>query len=84
MNLVIEDPAKDGFMAIARDNRLGKRLLQLLDDIDRHPFTGIGKPERLKGRPGQWSRRIDGYHRLVYKIENDNIRIVECGEHYEG
>jgi toxin YoeB len=71
-------------MAIAGDRRLGKRLTSLLDDIDRHPFTGIGKPESLKGGPGQWSRRIDGYHRLVYKIEDDKIVIVECGEHYEG
>ena len=69
-------------MTFARDKQLGKKLEQLLDDIDRHPFTGIGKPERLKGRPGQWSRRIDDYHRLVYKIENDEIRILECGQHY--
>ena len=48
------------------------------------PFTGIGKPEPLRGRPGQWSRRIDDYHRLIYKIENDEIIITECGGHYEG
>jgi toxin YoeB len=81
---IIEDPAWDGFWAIAEDKKLGKKLKQVLDDINRHPFTGIGKPERLKGRPGQWSRRIDEYHRLVYKIENDEIRILECGKHYEG
>ena len=84
MRLVIDDSAKDGFWTIARDKRLSKRLEQLTDDINRHPFEGIGKPERLKGRPGQWSRRIDDYHRLVYKIENDEIRILECGGHYEG
>jgi toxin YoeB len=84
MNVVIDKVAKEGFWAIARDKRLGKKLEQLLDDISRHPFTGIGKPELLKGRPGQWSRRIDEYHRLVYKIENDEIKILECGKHYEG
>ena len=84
MRLLIEDSARDGFMSIARDGKLGKSLEKLLDAIDRNPFTGIGKPERLKGRPGEWSRRIDGYHRLVYKIEGDNIRITECGGHYEG
>ena len=76
-------PALEGFFALAEDRKLLKRLKDLMKDIDRHPFTGIGKPERLKGRPGEWSRRIDGYHRLVYKIENDEIKIVECGGYYE-
>ena len=71
-------------MTVAGDRKLGKKLAELLEAIDRNPFTGIGKPERLKGRPGEWSRRIDGYHRLVYKIENDEIKILECGGHYEG
>ena len=84
MRLIIEDSARDGFLTLARDKRLGKKLEELLDAIDRSPFTGIGKPERLKGRPGQWSRRIDQYHRLVYKIEDDEIKILECGGHYEG
>ena len=84
MRVIIEDPAREGFFAIAGNGKLIKRLKKLLDDIDRQPFTGIGKPEPLKGRPGHWSRRIDEYHRLVYKIENDEIRILECGEHYEG
>jgi toxin YoeB len=84
MNIVIQDSARDGFMTIAGDRKLGKRLTDLLNDIDRHPFTGIGKPEKLKGRPGEWSRRIDQYHRLIYKIEDDAIRITECGGHYEG
>ena len=84
MRLIIEDSARDGFMSLSRDRKLGEKLTDLLNDIDRHPFTGIGKPEKLKGRPGEWSRRIDGYHRLVYKIEGDNIRITECGGHYEG
>ena len=83
MRKIIDDSAWDGFWAIAMDRKLGKKLKDLLDDINRHPFSGTGKPEPLKGRPGQWSRRIDGYHRLVYKIENDEIKILECGKHYE-
>jgi toxin YoeB len=71
------------FFDLAEDKALFKRLKDLLRDIDRHPFTGIGKPEKLKGRPGQWSRRIDDYHRLVYEIKNDEIVIRECGGHYE-
>ena len=84
MRLIIEDSARDGFLSLARDRKLGEKLTDLLNDIDRHPFTGIGKPEKLKGRPDEWSRRIDDYHRLVYKIEGDMIKIVECGGHYEG
>jgi toxin YoeB len=84
MRKSIDDSAFDGFMSIAGDRQLGKRLTQILNDIDRHPFTGIGKPEKLKGRPGEWSRRIDDYHRLVYKIEDGAIIITECGGHYEG
>ena len=83
MRKIIEDPAWEGYMAIAGDRKLGKKLKDLLDDINRHPFMGIGKPEKLKGRPGEWSRRIDDYHRLIYKIENDAIIITECGGHYE-
>ena len=83
MRKIIEDSAWEGYRAISEDRKLYKRLLDLLEDINRHPFTGIGKPERLKGRPGEWSRRIDKYHRLVYKIEDDAIKIVECGGHYE-
>ena len=84
MKKIIEDSAWDGYSAIMTDRKLGKKLIAILNDINRHPFTGIGKPEKLKGRPGEWSRRIDDYHRLVYKIENDEIIIVECGGHYEG
>jgi toxin YoeB len=84
MRKVIEDSAWDGFRKISEDRKLYKKLLDLLDDISRHPFTGIGKPELLKGRPGQWSRRIDKYHRLIYEVKDGAIKILECGKHYEG
>jgi toxin YoeB len=83
MRKIIEDSAWDGYRALSSDRKLWKKLIDLLDDINRHPFTGIGKPEKLKGRPGEWSRRIDNYHRLIYKIENDEIIITECGGHYD-
>jgi len=76
---VVED-----FFDLAENRALFKKLKDLLKDIDRHPFTGIGKPEKLKSRPGEWSRRIDDYHRLVYEIKDDEITITECGGHYEG
>ena len=66
-----------------QDKRTLRRILQLLKDIDRNGYTGIGKPEPLKGDlSGYWSRRIDGENRIVYKIENHILKIVQCGSHY--
>ena len=60
-----------------------KRIKELIRDIDRDPFKGIGKPEPLKGNwSGYWSRRIDHEHRLVYRISGDQILIVKCKGHY--
>lgn len=60
-----------------------KRINQLIRDIERGPFSGIGKPEPLKHHlSGFWSRRIDDSHRLVYAIENDVILIAQCRDHY--
>jgi len=60
-----------------------KRINQLLKDIDRNVYEGIGKPERLSGDlAGYWSRRIDDCNRIVYKIKDGNIIIAQCGSHY--
>lgn len=60
-----------------------KRINQLIRDIQRDPFNGIGKPEPLKHElTGLWSRRIDDEHRLVYAVEGENIIIVQCRYHY--
>jgi len=60
-----------------------KKINKLLKDISRQPFTGIGKPEPLKFQyAGYWSRRIDGEHRLIYKVKDDEIQIVKCRFHY--
>ena len=67
-----------------QDKKTLKRMNNLLRDIDRRPFSGIGKPEPLKGnRQGYWSRRIDEVNRIVYKVERDQVVIVQCGGHYE-
>ena len=59
------------------------RINELLKAITRDSFKGIGKPEPLKGNlSGWWSRRIDIEHRLVYKIENKNIIVLQCRFHY--
>lgn len=60
-----------------------KRIHVLIKDIERNPFSGIGKPEPLKHQlSGFWSRRIDDRHRLVYAIEADTIQIAQCRDHY--
>ncbi len=52
-------------------------------DIDRNQYKGIGKPERLSGDLSEyWSRRIDQKNRIVYRIFNNNIQIIQCGSHY--
>ena len=66
-----------------KDRKIYKRIFQLIKDIDRDPFNGIGKPEPLKETlSGYWSRRINDEHRLVYKVDAENIIIVQCMYHY--
>jgi toxin YoeB len=69
------------------DPRVAQRIDRLLDDIKRRPFTGIGKPEPLRGiLSGWWSRRITGEHRLVYRVVGSRSRrelhIAQCRYHY--
>ena len=65
------------------DKKVFKRILELIKDIDRNGYKGIGKPEALKyDFSGYWSRRIDAGNRIVYKIEDGIIKIVQCGSHY--
>lgn len=60
-----------------------KRINQLIRDIQRDPFDGIGKPEPLRHQlSGLWSRRIDDEHRLVYAVKDGNIVIAQCRHHY--
>jgi toxin YoeB len=60
------------------------KLKKLIKETARTPFEGIGKPEALKHDfAGYWSRRITDEHRLVYKVEDDFIRIVSCKHHYK-
>lgn len=66
------------------DKKIVKRINQLIKDICRNPFEGIGKPEPLKGNlTGLWSRRINERHRIVYLIENETVLIFSCKGHYE-
>ena len=66
------------------DKKTLKKIHSILNGFDRDLFSGIGKPEPLKhDKHGYWSRRIDEANRLVYKIENNQMIIVQCGSHYD-
>jgi toxin YoeB len=66
------------------DKKLLRKINELLRDCERSPFDGLGKPEPLKhDKRGYWSRRITEAHRLVYRVEGDQLRIASCKDHYE-
>ena len=66
-----------------QDKKTLKRINLLLKDIDRNGYVGIGKPEPLTGDlNGYWSRRIDSFNRIVYRIKENIIEIIQCGSHY--
>jgi toxin YoeB len=66
------------------DKKVLKRINTIIKNITETPFDGIGKPEPLKfNLQGFWSRRIDREHRIVYKIDGENLIIISCKFHYE-
>jgi len=68
---------------IERDRKKALRILRLVQETQRDPFHGIGKPEPLKHElAGCWSRRIDREHRLVYQVLDEKIRVLACRYHY--
>lgn len=65
------------------DKKISKRINQLIKDIMRDSIDGLGKPEPLKfSLSGYCSRRINDEHRLVYKVENNQIYLIQCRYHY--
>ena len=79
------DEAWEEFQYWAKnDKKVFKRILELIKDIDRNGYTGIGKPEALKyGFSGYWSRRITDKHRFIYKLTETSIVVIACANHYE-
>ena len=66
-----------------QDKQMLQRINKLIQEIQREPFAGIGKPEPLKhALSGFWSRRINDEHRIVYKIDNDRLLIAQLRYHY--
>lgn len=84
MKLIFSEHAWDDYLYWQRtDKKLLKRINLLIQDIQRSPFEGIGKPEHLKhALSGYWSRRINDEHRFVYKVEDDSLFIAQLRHHY--
>jgi toxin YoeB len=85
MNFVFTELSWEDYLYWQKnDKQKLKRINELLKDISRNPYQGIGKSEPLKfNYAGFWSRRIDEEHRLIYRVIDDEIQIVKCRFHYE-
>ena len=65
------------------DKKILKRINQLIREVVRDPFCGMGKPEPLRGNlAGFWSVRIDDKNRIVFKVSDSMLEIAQCGSHY--
>ena len=85
MKRIVSKPAALGDLSAwpTIDKNIYRRIVALILDVLREPFSGLGKPEPLRHElRGYWSRRIDGEHRLVYKVDQDFVTIVACKYHY--
>ena len=84
MKLIFSENAWDDYLFWQRKNpKILKRINNLIKEIQRNPFEGIGKPEPLKfDMSGLWSRRINQEHRLIYQVKDNCIVIVQCRYHY--
>lgn len=68
-----------------QDKKTLRRINQLIRDAERDPFRGLGKPEPLKENlQGWWSRRINETDRLVYRVRDGALEIIQCRTHYSG
>lgn len=66
------------------DKKIFKKIQRLIKETLREPFGGIGKPEPLKNNfQGYWSKRITDEHRLIYKVEQEQLIIISCRFHYK-
>lgn len=84
MNIVFSPQAWDDYQHWqTTDRTILKRINRLITETCRDPYDGIGKPEPLKyGLAGAWSRRITDEHRLVYRVTNDNLEVIQVRYHY--
>ena len=68
---------------IASDRKTALRALDIVEDVLRNPFQGLGKPEPLKYlASGSWSRRLTQEHRVVYLVTKDRVHFLQARYHY--
>lgn len=83
MKLIFSENAWDDYLYWQKTDKQTQRINQLISDIQRSPFEGVGKPELLKhALSGYWSRRINSEHRIVYRTDNDPVFIAQLRYHY--
>ena len=85
MKLIFVDESWEDYLYWQKtDKKIVKKINELIKDISRTPFSGIGKQEALKYKyKGFWSRRIDQEHRLIYQVKHNEIKIAKCRHHYD-
>ena len=84
MKKIFSDRAWEDYLYWQKNyKRMLKKVDELIKDIDRSHYDGIGKPEPLKhSLSGFWSRRINEEHRLVYRISEEEMHIAQIRYHY--
>lgn len=84
MKLIFSEQAWEDYLHWQKqDKKLLQRINNLIREIQREPFGGIGKPEPLKhALAGYWSRRISEEHRIVYAVKDDALLIAQLRYHY--
>ena len=84
MKLVFADEAWEDYLYWQKQDKwIVERINKLIREVQREPFSGVGKPEPLKhALAGFWSRRITDEHRMVYRVEDDTLLIAQLRYHY--
>ena len=84
MKLIFSEQAWEDYLHWQKnDRKILTRINYLIQEIQREPFSGIGKPEPLKhALSGYWSRRINDEHRIVYKIQDGSLLLAQLRYHY--
>ncbi|MDX9905944.1 MAG: Txe/YoeB family addiction module toxin [Bacteroidales bacterium] len=85
MKLIFVDESWEDYLYWQKtDRKILERINNMVKDISRNPYSGLGKPEPLKYKyQGFWSRRITEEHRLIYRVVEDEIHIAKCRFHYD-
>lgn len=82
--IFVDESWEDYQYWLKTDRKILERINELIKDISRNPYSGLGKPEPLKYKyKGFWSRRITDEHRLIYQVKDDDLFIVKCRFHYD-